>query len=135
MGNKQAVKKPVAVLVILLAIGVSVTALQTGCDQPAKPSEKRTVRQLTRADFDQLREGMLYPQIMEVLGGPGDRISETRQSDLMTLVSYRWSNSDGSSIWVDFKRVTIEKEGNTAAQIFRDSEPYHQLWSALNETL
>ncbi|MEK6322665.1 MAG: hypothetical protein AABN33_13395 [Acidobacteriota bacterium] len=61
---------------------------------------------------------MLYPQIIEILGGPGDRISETRLSDLMTLVSYRWSNSDGSSVWVDFKRVTIEKEGNTAAQSF-----------------
>jgi hypothetical protein len=118
MGNKQAVKKRIAVLVTLIAIGVSVTAIQTACDQPAKPSEKRTVRQLTRTDFDQLREGMLYPQITEVLGGPGDRILETRQSDLMTLVSYQWSNSDGSSIWVDFKRVTIEQEGNTAAQSF-----------------
>lgn len=51
MGNKEAVKRPIAVLVTLLAVGFSVMAVQTACDQPVKPSEKRTVRQITRADL------------------------------------------------------------------------------------
>jgi hypothetical protein len=52
---------------------------------------------VTKAEYDQIREGMTYEQVRSIIGAPGEEIS---RSDLagFTTVMYSWTNANGSNM-------------------------------------
>jgi predicted nucleic acid-binding Zn ribbon protein len=68
-------------------------------------------RRITRKQFDQLRENMLYSTIVMILGFEGEMVSETKIPDrLGSDVLYRWVNPDGSIVMVTFRRLDMSKD-------------------------
>jgi hypothetical protein len=66
----------------------------------AEPSEPAYV--VTKAQFDQLRDGMTYDQVKQLLGDPGEQIAH---QNLMGLTDdmYRWTNWNGSLMMLMFQ--------------------------------
>lgn len=52
---------------------------------------------VTKAEYDQIREGMTYEQVRSIIGATGEELS---RSDLagFTTIMYSWSNSNGSNM-------------------------------------
>lgn len=52
---------------------------------------------VTRAEFDQLKEGMTYAQAREIIGAAGSLDSESTLLDIKTVM-YSWMNTNGSNM-------------------------------------
>lgn len=75
-------------------------------------SKPQPIRRITRKQFDQLRENMLYSTVVTIMGFEGELVSETKIPDrLGSDVLYRWVNSDGSMVMVTFRRLDMSKNG------------------------
>jgi hypothetical protein len=48
---------------------------------------------------------MLYREVVEILGSRGERATEIKLSDYVSLVTFRWANPDGSMVIIDFKKA------------------------------
>lgn len=78
----------------------------------AADSKPQARRRITRKQFDQLRENMLYSQVVMILGFEGEMVSEMKIPDrLGSDVLYRWVNPDGSMVMVTFRRLDMSKSG------------------------
>lgn len=98
----------VAALAILVTIAVVWVLVSNGVFRPsARPESGRYVAPqvpvlqdppvVTRAEYDQLREGMTYEEAVRIIGVRGD---EQSRSDLagITTVMYSWMNDNGSNM-------------------------------------
>ena len=52
---------------------------------------------VTAAEFSQIRDGMTYQQVRDVIGAAGEQISRSRMVGI-TTVMYQWTNADGSNM-------------------------------------
>jgi hypothetical protein len=57
---------------------------------------------VTSAKYGQIREGMTYEQVSQVIGTPGEEMSRVALADY-TTVMYVWKNADGSNMNVTFQ--------------------------------
>lgn len=60
------------------------------------PSETPTVsNKITKAKFDQIKNGMTYKQVCEIIGSEGELLSETgAEGDKYYTVMYSWSGEE-----------------------------------------
>ncbi|MCL4837057.1 MAG: zinc-ribbon domain-containing protein [Thermoanaerobaculia bacterium] len=102
------VNPAVAVLAIIVTIAVVWLLAANGVFRPGASREpgryvapRVPVLQdppvVTRAEYDQLREGMTYEEAVRIVGARGD---EQSRSDLagLTTVMYSWMNDNGSNM-------------------------------------
>jgi hypothetical protein len=94
---------PITVVVVLVLGALAVW----GYIQISKPSQDgravmpQTVFDsppvVTKAEYDQIKEGMSYEEVCSIIGNRGE---EQSRSDLagITTVMYAWSNSNGSNM-------------------------------------
>ena len=61
---------------------------------------------MTKAEYDQIREGMTYEEVRRVIGAAGEEVS---RSDIagFTTVMYSWSNSNGSNMNAMFQNNAL----------------------------
>jgi hypothetical protein len=72
--------------------GVEVSKVQVGLN-PAS---------ISLPEFLAINAGMSYPQVVNIVGGPGQLLSQTNIGGQVDLV-YRWSGANGSSALVRFQ--------------------------------
>ena len=53
---------------------------------------------ITLREFQRIRAGMTYPEVVDVLGELGEEMSRTSIPGIPTTVMYGWSNPDGSNL-------------------------------------
>jgi len=66
--------------------------------QPEKPAPSI----VTQAKYDQIREGMTYEDVSQIIGTSGKEISRADSSGSTTVVYY-WLNADNSSMNATFR--------------------------------
>ena len=88
-----------ASVVISLLIVLCYGWLASSNSSVAESSNYRTAQPLvvTRADYESVRTGMSYEQVLSIVGTPGVELS---RSDIAgyTTVMYSWKNSNGSNM-------------------------------------
>jgi len=52
---------------------------------------------VTAAEFDMIREGMTYQQVVGIIGAPGEQMSSSDIAGYRTVM-YSWTNSSGSNM-------------------------------------
>lgn len=108
-GNRFAMS--FAILSISIVLGVGSWVL-VGANSRLRPTgssyasgRPQAVHLVTRSQFARLRKNMLYREVVEILGSRGERATEIKLSDYVSLVTFRWANPDGSMVVIDFKKV------------------------------
>lgn len=66
-------------------------------DLPATPTAPTTPPVVTRAEYDQVQNGMTYDQAQAIIGEPGHELSRSEFGQMETVM-YSWSNADGSNM-------------------------------------
>lgn len=61
---------------------------------------------VTKAEYDQIREGMTYEQVRAIISAPGEELSRTDIGGY-TSVMYSWSNSNGSNMNAMFQKNAL----------------------------
>lgn len=56
---------------------------------------------ITKAESDQIREGMSYEEVVKIIGSEGTLEKETKTKDYIHT-AYKWENNDGSSAFIQF---------------------------------
>ncbi|MEF3066303.1 hypothetical protein [Pandoraea apista] len=88
-----------------LMISLSICALAAGCSNGEQPR----VAEVTLSQFDSIREGMTYADVVKLLGSSGKQASS--QDVNGTIVStYSWPVSSGDSILVMFAKDLVIKK-------------------------
>jgi hypothetical protein len=105
-GNRGAMRIAAALLIIVV-IGAGVwSSLNTFNNTSKANTYKPQARtQVTLKQFYQIRENMLYGDVVRILGFRGERMSEIRLDGTRTLVTYRWVNMNGSMVIVSFRSL------------------------------
>lgn len=75
----------------LASLGQPAEAVRIG--REAHPTQAR----VTRAQYEHIREGMTYQEVVEVLGAEGREVTSSEMAGI-TTVMYEWSNGDASSM-------------------------------------
>lgn len=98
---------PVAAIVViaLAAFAVWFVVTQMSSRSTSTPDGRFVMPQaiaapapvVTKAEYDQIREGMTYDQVVRIIGAPGDEQSRTDLAGF-TTVMYAWMNSNGSNM-------------------------------------
>lgn len=52
---------------------------------------------VTLAEYEQIREGMTYGEVIAVIGSPGEELSRSDMAGYVTVM-YSWSNANGSNM-------------------------------------
>jgi hypothetical protein len=52
---------------------------------------------VTKAEFDRIKEGMSYDEVVKVIGAPGEQLSSNDLAGIKTVM-YSWANSSGSNM-------------------------------------
>ena len=70
---------------------------------------------VTRAEYNQIQEGMTYAQVRGIIGAAGEELS---RSDLagFTTVMYSWANSNGSNMNVMFQNDALVNKAQFGLQ-------------------
>jgi hypothetical protein len=94
-----------AILLALLGLGgiiytshqiTSITSGRSGrVSLPQSPFAPPPI--VTKADYDQIREGMTYERVCSIIGAPGEELSRSDLFDI-TTVMYSWTNANGSNM-------------------------------------
>lgn len=85
-------------LVILMLVILS-ASLITGCAPDV----------VTRANYDEIKTGMSYSEVVDIIGSEGDEAASTSMEGVegvmpsITTKIYSWQNSDGSNMNVTFQ--------------------------------
>lgn len=56
---------------------------------------------ITKAESDQIHEGMSYEEVVKIIGSEGTLEKETKTKDYIHT-AYKWENNDGSSAFIQF---------------------------------
>ena len=82
-------------IVYLLSIGIILTLV--GCGSSAStPSSGANKPTMTKAEFDQIKDGMSYAEVTAIVGGPGELQAESgKVGDPAHTVSYKF-DGEGS---------------------------------------
>ncbi|HZK56582.1 MAG TPA: DUF3862 domain-containing protein [Desulfosporosinus sp.] len=83
------IKKMLIGAVVLVMIGVGIGALS---DSPSTSSSSNVNKPtMTKAEFDQIKDGMSYAEVTAIVGGPGEMQSESgKVGDPAHTVSYAY---------------------------------------------
>jgi hypothetical protein len=89
---------------IMLAVAGGI-GLMSGVFSPSDGSGRTVLPQsfgapapvVTKAEFDQIREGMTYEQVQRIIGAPGEVQSSSDLAGYKTVM-YAWMNSNGSNM-------------------------------------
>lgn len=57
---------------------------------------------VTRAEYDQIQNGMTLPEVEGIIGATGEKMSEAKIDMIGTGQGYAWKNKDGSDVVVVF---------------------------------
>ena len=85
---------------------------------PAPPLSSKNEPEISMSEFNQIKNGMTYEQVTEIIGDPGELIAETGTSgDQFHTVTYQFKG-EGGSIWNSAFAQLIFQGGqlNTKAQ-------------------
>jgi hypothetical protein len=105
-GNHRAMRiAALLTIVIVIGAGVWISVNTFNNTSKANTSKLQVRTQITLKQFYQIRENMLYGDVVRVLGFRGERVSEMRLDGTRTLVTYRWVNLDGSMVIVSFRSL------------------------------
>lgn len=104
-GRDVSVTNIIIALVIICAGGYA--ALNAGMFRPAGNTENGRIvipepllappPVVTKAEFDQIADGMTYEQVCQIIGVKGDEISRSNIAEI-TTVMYQWVNPSGSNM-------------------------------------
>lgn len=110
------------ILMILVVVGASTSLVlirntksnaatrSSNNTKTVSTSKPQAERRITIGQFQRLRKDMLYRDVIEILGGRGERASEIRLNEYSSLVTYHWINPDGSMVIVDFKKLAESED-------------------------
>jgi hypothetical protein len=105
LGNAFKVIGIIAVVAIVIMVGVPIIDLRS--DDPV----------VTFVKFDQLRQGMTYKEIVEIVGEEGVAVSDSSREveddgETSTLV-FEWKNGDLSGMRISFKDGKLVEKSQT----------------------
>lgn len=107
------IKKALIGAVCFIALGVAIGAL-TDSSSTSSPSVNKPT--MTKAEFDQLKDGMSYEEATKIIGGPGEVMSESGSvgDPLHTVMySYKGEGDLGANANIMFQGNKL----NTKAQM------------------
>lgn len=99
----------VASLVLLRNTKSNAVTRSSNNTKTVSTSKSQAESRITIGQFQKLRKNMLYKDVIEILGGSGERTSEIKLNDYSSLVTYHWINRDGSMVIVDFKKLAEDE--------------------------
>lgn len=67
---------------------------------------------LTKAKYEQIKIGMTYDEVKEIIGSPGEQTSTSTFGN-STLTSYRWKGENFSNMYVRFKDDKVTGKSNS----------------------
>lgn len=70
---------------------------------------------VTKAEYDQLAEGMSYEQVITIIGKSGKELSRSDLGDISTVM-YSWANSDGSNMNAIFQNGSLVNKAQMGLQ-------------------
>lgn len=60
-------------------------------EEPKKQEAPKNSPKMSKAEFDQIQNGMTYEEVVKIVGGPGEMVSETgSKGDPAYTVMYMW---------------------------------------------
>ena len=120
------------IIAYLVSMGLMLTLLGCGTSVPTKetpdsassmmvtspPLSSKNEPEISMSEFNQIKNGMTYEQVTDIIGDPGELIAETGTSgDQFHTVTYEFKGV-GESIWNSAFAQLIFQDGqlNTKAQ-------------------
>ena len=73
---------------------------------PHNPAEDPVYMVVTKAEYDQIADGMSYSKVAMTIGVDGEELSRT-SGDGVSLTTYRWVNHDGSNLIATFQNSKL----------------------------
>jgi len=75
-------------------------------------------KKVTYEDYNKVKEGMTYEEVVEVVGEEGDQMSSINiegagQFEGASSKAYKWQNSDGSNMIVMFSNGEVMSKSQT----------------------
>lgn len=66
-------------------------AAEEGADDAKEGSEGKDTGKITKAEFEAIESGMTYDEVVEIIGGPGEVMSESgNEGEAAHTVMYSW---------------------------------------------
>jgi hypothetical protein len=72
--------------------------------------EAQRIITVTLAQYNQIKNGMTYNQVSQILQTPGRKLIEMQSPQGFTKSTYYWENFDQSKCWVDFSNGLVVKK-------------------------
>lgn len=106
-----------AVLItILMVVGMNIRNSPTASAQPGVSSPAQNKPTITKAEFDQVQNGMTYTDATAIIGGPGELSSELRTPGAPYTMAYTFAGegnlgANAMLMWQDGKLVMKSQAG------------------------
>ena len=101
-GQSTSARNTVVVMVVLALVAVVwITGTRKTTDSSGRFVMPQSIAEptpvVTKSEFDQIREGMTYDQVVGIIGASGELLSSNDLAGFSTVM-YSWANANGSNM-------------------------------------